>query len=107
MTPLPTVDMTGTYNQGMHAMLAEAARHSPLAVDELSGATVVLRQHDVEALARDQRVVGVGLTLFDLMGIDRGSLRAWYSRLMFTTQGDIPWRQVLGRSPSRLPVAPA
>ena len=69
-------------------MLREAARQGPLATDEITGSKVVLRQHDVEALAHDPRLEGIGLTLFDLMGITDGPLRDWYSRLMFTTEGD-------------------
>ena len=69
-------------------MLREAARQGPLATDEITGSNVVLRQHDVEALAHDPRLEGIGLTLFDLMGITDGPLRDWYGRLMFTTDGD-------------------
>jgi cytochrome P450 len=54
----------------------------------MAGATVVLRQRDLELLAHDQRLVGIGLALFDLMGITERPLRDWYDRLMFTTEGD-------------------
>jgi cytochrome P450 len=54
----------------------------------VTGATVVLRQHDVEMLAHDPRLPGIGLTLFDMMGIADGPLRDWYGALMFTTEGD-------------------
>jgi cytochrome P450 len=53
-----------------------------------TGAVVVLRQHDVETLAHDHRLQGVGLAMFDMMGIVEGPLRDWYGRLMFTTEGD-------------------
>lgn len=59
-----------------------------MATDEITGSKVVLRQHDVEALAHDPRLEGIGPTLFDLMGITDGPLRDWYGRLMFTTEGD-------------------
>jgi cytochrome P450 len=59
-----------------------------LATDEITGSKVVLRQHDVEALAHNPRLEGIGLTLFDLMAITDGPLRDWYGRLMFTTEGD-------------------
>ncbi|HEX2285449.1 MAG TPA: cytochrome P450, partial [Mycobacterium sp.] len=54
----------------------------------MTGATVVLRLRDLEALAHDQRLVGIGLSLFDMMGIADGPLRDWYGRLMFTTEGE-------------------
>ena len=51
------------------AMLREAAKAGPLASETQTGATVVLRHHDVGALAHDPRLNGIGLTLFDMMGI--------------------------------------
>lgn len=88
MPTKPLVDLTGSFTTQMHTVLAEAVRHGPLATDEVTGATVVLRQRDVEALARDERLNGIGLALFDTMGISEGPLRDWYGRLMFTTEGD-------------------
>lgn len=88
MTSKPMVDLTGSFTTRMHEVLGEAARRGPLATDEITGATVVLRQRDVEALARDERLNGIGLALFDLMGISDGPLRGWYSRLLVTTEGD-------------------
>ena len=69
-------------------MLSEAAQQGPLAVDVATGATVVLRQRDLEALAHDQRLEGIGLAMFDMIGITDGPLRDWYGRLMFSTEGD-------------------
>ncbi|OBB04776.1 hypothetical protein A5662_11225 [Mycobacteriaceae bacterium 1482268.1] len=60
----------------------------PLAVDETTGAVIALRHRDLEKLAHDQRLRGIGLTLFDMMGIAEGPLRDWYGGLMFTTEGD-------------------
>ena len=71
----------------LHVALRAAAEQGPLAVDETTGAIAVLRHADVEGLARDPRVAGVGLTFFDLMGIGSGSLREWYGGLMFTNEG--------------------
>ncbi len=85
---LPSVDLTGSFTHAMHDVLREAAAEGPLAIDTTTGATVVLRYHDVETLAHDQRLNGIGLTLFDMMGITDGPLRDWYGRLMFTTEGD-------------------
>ncbi|OBI63254.1 hypothetical protein A5706_16065 [Mycobacterium sp. E796] len=84
----PSVDLTGSFTTRMHDVLAEARGSGPLAIDEITGATVVLGHHDVETLARDERLNGIGLALFDVMGITDGPLRDWYSRLMFTTEGD-------------------
>ena len=69
-------------------MLREAAAQGPLATDGATGAVIALRQVDVEALAHDHRLIGVGLGLFDMMGITDGPLRDWYRNLMFTTEGD-------------------
>ena len=82
-----SVDLTGLCRD-LHGVLSEAAQHGPLAMDVVTGATVVLRQRDLEALAHDQRLEGIGLALFDMMGITDGPLRDWYGRLMFTTEGD-------------------
>ncbi|GLE51353.1 cytochrome P450 hydroxylase [Mycobacterium montefiorense] len=88
MDMLPTVDLTGSLAGDLHGVLREAARRGPLARDEMTGAYVALRQRDVERLVHDQRLNGIGLTLFDMMGITTGPLRDWYGRLMFTTEGD-------------------
>jgi cytochrome P450 len=88
MTMNPTVDLIGTFGADLHSVLSEAAEQGPLAADVVTGATVVLRQRDLEALARDQRLEGIGLAFFEIMGITDGPLRDWYGRLMFTTEGD-------------------
>jgi cytochrome P450 len=59
----------------------------PTAIDAATGAVFVLRYEDIERLAHDARMVGVGLTWFDLMGIE-GDLRSWYGSLMFTNEGE-------------------
>lgn len=84
----PTVDLTGSLAGGLHGVLHAASSRGPLATDVMTGATVLLRQQDVEMFARDRRLRGVGLTLFDMMGIADGPLRDWYGRLMFTTEGE-------------------
>jgi len=83
-----SVDLTGTFAGDLHDMLRQAAQQGPLAADIATGATVVLRQRDLEALAHDQRLEGIGLALFEMMGITEGALHDWYGRLMFTTEGD-------------------
>jgi cytochrome P450 len=85
---LTPVDLTGTFAGDLHGVLREAAQQGPLATDIVTGATVVLGQRDLEELAHDPRLVGIGLTLFDMMGITDGPLRDWYGKLMFTTEGD-------------------
>jgi hypothetical protein len=68
----------------LHEVLGDAAHRDPLATDALTGVPVVLRQHDVETPAHDPRLHGIGLALFDMMGITDGPLRDWYGQLMFT-----------------------
>ena len=46
-----SIDLTGTFAQNLHGVLSEAAQQGPLAVDVATGATVVLRQRDLETLA--------------------------------------------------------
>jgi cytochrome P450 len=85
---LTPVDLTGSFTTALHAVLRQAANEGPLATDIVTGATVVLYQRDLEELAHDPRLIGIGLTLFDMMGITDGPLRDWYGKLMFTTEGD-------------------
>jgi cytochrome P450 len=68
-------------------VLPAAAAASPTAVEATTGALCVLRYHEIDRLAHDPRMIGVGLTWFDLMGI-QGPLRNWYGALMFTNEGD-------------------
>jgi cytochrome P450 len=55
-------------------------------------AIVILRWDDVRALLRDRRFAGVGLAIFDLLGIGDGPLRRWYGSLMFTNEGEVHGR---------------
>lgn len=68
-------------------LLREAAQHGPTGIDATIGAVLVLRHNEIESLARDRRVAGVGLANFDVMGIE-GDLRDWYSKLLFTNEGE-------------------
>jgi len=88
MGVMPAIDLSGTFAGDLHGLLRGAAEQGPLATDVTTGATIVLRHRDLEALAHDQRLAGIGLALFDMMGITDGPLRAWYADLMFTTEGD-------------------
>jgi cytochrome P450 len=72
----------------LHAALRAASDAGPLATESTAGITIVLRHADIEALARDHRLAGVGLSFFDLMGITDGPLREWYGGLMFTNEGE-------------------
>lgn len=67
-------------------VLAAAAR-GPTAIDEATGMVHVLRHAEIERLLNEPRLRGVGLSLFDYMGITDGPLRAWYASLMFTNDG--------------------
>jgi hypothetical protein len=78
------VDLTGNMTGDLHEVPGDAAHRGPLATDALTGVPVVLRQHDVETPAHDPRLHGIGLALFDMMGITDGPLRDWYGQLMFT-----------------------
>ncbi|MDT5029521.1 MAG: hypothetical protein QOE61_5966 [Micromonosporaceae bacterium] len=88
MDAVSAIDLSGTFAGDLHGLLREAAAQGPLATDVMTGATIVLRHRDLEALVHDQRLVGIGLALFDMMGITDGPLRAWYANLMFTTEGE-------------------
>src|SRR5436190_16851357 len=81
----PTVDALND-PEGRTA-LGAAASIGPTAVDAATGALWVFRYEEIDRLAHDPNLVGVGLTWFDLMGID-GDLRSWYGSLMFTSEGD-------------------
>ena len=82
------VDLFTPLGDELHAALRAASEAGPLASDSTAGVTIVLRHADVEALARDHRLAGVGLSFFDLMGITDGPLREWYGGLMFTNEGE-------------------
>jgi cytochrome P450 len=75
-------------DESIHTELRAAREAGPTAVDPLTGAVHVLRYDDVERLSHDPRLVGVGLTIFDLVGVPDGALRTWYSQLMFTNDGE-------------------
>lgn len=85
---LTQIDLSGSWAADLHGILRDAAQQGPLATDIATGATIVLRERDLEDLAHDPRLIGIGLTLFDMMGINDGPLRDWYGKLMFTTEGD-------------------
>jgi cytochrome P450 len=72
----------------VHIELRAAREASPTAIDADTGAVVVLRYDEVERLAHDPRLVGIGLTIFDFLGVEDGPLRRWYGSLMFTNEGD-------------------
>jgi len=88
VTASHSFDLFTSVTGEMHGVLRDAARRGPLATDTLTGAVIVLRQQDVEALSRDPRLQGIGLLVFDLLGITDGPLRDWYGRLMITTEGE-------------------
>ncbi len=64
-----------------------AASHGPTALEETTGMLYVLHYREIERLLHEPRLRGVGLSLFDRMGITDGPLRDWYGSLMFTNDG--------------------
>src|SRR5439155_13987101 len=82
----PTVDVLLDPTGGRTA-LATAALLGPTALDAATGGVHVFGYDEIDRLAHDPRMVGVGLTWFDLMGIE-GELRRWYGALMFTNEGE-------------------
>ncbi len=80
-------DLSQLPDPSLHAVLRAAADAAPVGRVDTTGAVVVLRHDDVERLAHDRRLVGIGLALFDLSGVGEGRLRDWYSGLMFTNDG--------------------
>jgi cytochrome P450 len=83
-----TLDYSGTIGDDLHDALRAARAAGATATDAVNGAVLVLRYDDIDRLTRDRRLAGVGLSLFDFMGIDEGPLRDWYGGLMFTNEGD-------------------
>jgi cytochrome P450 len=81
----PFID--ATFDDTLHEMLRQARSVSPTAISAETGAVVALGYGEVERLAHDPRLAGVGLTFFDYMGIPDGTLRRWYGSLMFTNEG--------------------
>jgi hypothetical protein len=51
VTACHPIDLITSLTGDLHAVLRDAAQRGPLATDTLTGATVVLRQQDVEALS--------------------------------------------------------
>jgi cytochrome P450 len=86
MSDEPTLDVL-LDPTGVRSTLAAAALAGPTALDAITGAVFVLRYEELERLTHDPRMVGVGLTGFDVMGI-QGDLRRWYGSLMFTNEGE-------------------
>jgi len=81
-----TVDIG--FDDAVHRQLAEARRLGPTAIDARTGGLIVLRYDEIERLAHDPNAAGLGLALFDLMGIGDGDLRRWYGGIMFTNDGE-------------------
>ena len=77
-----------TFDERLHVDYrdARAAGSSGIALD--TGAVIVLHYDDIERLSHDPRLAGIGLSVFDFLGIPDGPLRRWYSSLMFTNEGD-------------------
>ncbi len=88
-TSEPTVAATTvTEPREWKRMMLDAASRGSTAIDDTTGAVYVLRYGDIARLLHEPRVHGVGLSIFDAMGISEGALRDWYGALMFTNDGD-------------------
>ena len=81
-------------------MMLDAASRGPTIVDEATESLYVLRYRDIERLLHEPRLNGVGLSLFDSMGITQGPLREFYGSLMFTNDGDAhdPLRRLVSKA---------
>lgn len=66
--------------------LRHAGRTSDTAVTDI-GMVCAFRYAEIDRLLHDQRLAGVGLAIFDMLGVPDGPLRDWYGNLMFTTEG--------------------
>src|SRR5215472_8750810 len=87
MTELKVAATAVTDPRQWKRLMLDAASLGPTAIDEATGMIYVLRHGDIEQLLNEPRVHGVGLSLFDAMGIAQGPLRDWYGALMFTNDG--------------------
>jgi len=83
-----TIETAGVTDvRARNALVLAAAARSATAIDAVTGAVYVLRYGEIERLLNDPRLHGVGLSMFDHMGIASGPLRDWYGSLMFTNDG--------------------
>lgn len=80
--------LEATFDERLHDAYRAARAVGPSAIATDTGAVVVLRYDDVERLSHDPRLGGIGLSVFDFLGVGDGPLRRWYSSLMFTNDGD-------------------
>lgn len=80
--------LESTFDERLHDGYRDARAAGAAGISVDTGAVVVLRYDDVERLSHDPRLAGVGMSVFDLLGIADGPLRRWYSSLMFTNEGD-------------------
>jgi len=84
----PSIPLSATTDpREWKSLLLAAAARGPTAIEETTGMIYVLRQREIERLLHEPRLRGVGLSLFDRMGIANGPLREWYGALMFTNDG--------------------
>lgn len=94
------MELTTTFGDDLHLVMREAAAAGPITLDAQTGAVCVLHYDDIERLAHERRLAGVGMTMFDLVGVGEGPLRRWYGGLMFTNEGDAHrrLRSLVGRA---------
>jgi hypothetical protein len=70
-TILTPVDLIGSFTTALNGVLRQAANEGPLTTDIVTGATVVLRHADLDDLAHDPRLIGICVSLFDMIGYRR------------------------------------
>lgn len=77
-----------TFDERLHDDYRDARAAGPSGIAVDTGAVIVLHYDDIERLSHDPRLAGIGVSVFDFLGIPDGPLRRWYSSLMFTNEGD-------------------
>jgi cytochrome P450 len=85
---MPETVIEATFDERLHDHFRVARTAGPSAIATDTGAVMVLRHDDVERLSHDPRLAGIGMSVFDFLGVGDGPLRQWYSSLMFTNEGD-------------------
>jgi cytochrome P450 len=69
-----------------HDALRRCAHRADTAVNDF-GMVHVFRYPEIDRLLHDTRLEGIGLAVFDMLGVPEGPLRSWYGGLMFTNEG--------------------
>lgn len=85
---LPVIPSFGISNAKLfRSSVIDASRTSPVAIGDEMGEVFVFGHDAVRLGLTDRKLTGVGLAMFDASGVPEGELRDWYSRIMFTNEG--------------------